>query len=420
MNLQDIAKSHQGCPFHKEKIGEEYQPFVNPQLSDPYSFYDFARSEQPVFYSSVLSGYAITRYSDIISILKDPAKFSSRDNIQVIGKYAPETIEVLRTGFPFVSDLVNSDGDRHKFLRAPLQKAFAPAKLKSMEGSIAKMVNRLIDNFINDGQVDILDKFAYPLPMEVIFTLYGAPLEMIPDFKHWGYQTTKLFSSALTVEEQVECARSFVSIQHAVANLIEEKRKAPADDLISNIIESELETPDIVAVLYGLIVAGHKTTSHLIGNTLKVLLEKPGYWKAISENPSIIPGVLEEGLRYDAPIPAMIRTNNEEVEIAGVKIPANSKLFLMYGSANRDENHYQNAAEFDIQRFQNQTSDHLAFGHGVHRCIGSGLALMETKIAFELLSKRIPNLRIKPNQELNYIPTLMTRGFTSLILEWNA
>ncbi|MEL6165822.1 MAG: cytochrome P450, partial [Cyanobacteria bacterium J06628_3] len=186
MNLQERT---QGCPFHKEKIGEEYQPFINPQLSEPYSFYDFARSEQPVFYSSVLSGYAITRYSDIISILKDPVKFSSRDNIQAIGKYAPETIEVLRTGFPFVSDLVNSDGERHKFLRTPLQKAFAPAKLKSMEGSIAKMVNRLIDNFINDGEVDILDKFAYPLPMEVIFTLYGAPLEMIPDFKHWGYQT---------------------------------------------------------------------------------------------------------------------------------------------------------------------------------------------------------------------------------------
>ena len=415
MNLEEKM---QGCPFHKEKIGEEYQPFVNPQLSDPYSFYDFARKEEPIFYSSVLNGYVVTRYEDIMTILKDPVTYSSKDNLQPIGEYTKETIDVLRTGFPFVSDLVNSDGSRHKFLRAPLQKAFAYSKLKSMEGSIAAIVNRLIDNFINDGRVDILDQFAYPLPLEVIFTLYGVPLEMIPDFKHWGYQTTKLFSSALNPEEQLECARSFVSIQYAVANLIEEKRKAPKDDLISTIIDSELTTPDMVIVLYGLIVAGHKTTSHLIGNTLKVLLEKPGYWKAISENPSIIPAVVEEGLRYDAPIPAMIRTNNEEVEIAGVKIPENSKLFLMYGSANRDENHYQNADEFDIKRFQNQTSDHLAFGHGVHRCIGSGLALMETKIAFELLSKRIPNLRIQPNQELNYIPTLMTRGFTSLILEW--
>ena len=419
MNVQDKTQSQtQGCPFHKEKIGEEYQPFVNPQLEDPYSFYDFARKEEPVFYSSVLSGYAITRYEDIITILKDHVKYSSKDNLQPIGEYTKETIDVLRTGFPFVSDLINSDGERHKFLRAPLQKAFAPNKLKSMEGSITAIVNRLIDGFINDGRVDILDKFAYPLPLEVIFTLYGVPLEMMSDFKHWGYQTTKLFSSALSPEEQLECARSFVSIQQAVANLIEEKRKTPADDLISTIIDSELTTNDMIIVLYGLIVAGHKTTSHLIGNTLKVLLEKPGYWKAISENPSIIPGVVEEGLRYDAPIPAMIRTNNEEVEIAGVKIPENSKLFLMYGSANRDENHYQNAEEFDIQRFQNQTSDHLAFGHGVHRCIGSGLALMETRIAFELLSQRIPNLRIQPNQELNYIPTLMTRGFTSLILEW--
>ncbi|MGB3640102.1 MAG: cytochrome P450 [Rivularia sp. (in: cyanobacteria)] len=416
MNVQDKT---QGCPFHKEKIGEEYQPFVNPQLEDPYSFYDFARKEEPVFYSSVLNGYVVTRYNDILNILKDPVKYSSKDNLQPIGEYTKETIDVLRTGFPFVSDLINSDGSRHKFLRAPLQKAFAYSKLKSMENSIAAIANRLIDGFIHDGQTDILDKFAYPLPLEVIFTLYGVPLEMMSDFKNWGYQTTKLFSSALSPQEQLECARSFVSIQHAVANLIEEKRKAPQDDLISTIIDSELTTNDMIIVLYGLIVAGHKTTSHLIGNTLKVLLEKPIYWKAISENPSIIPGVLEESLRYDAPIPGMIRTNNEEVEIAGVTIPDGSKLFLMYGSANRDDLHYQDAENFDIKRFQNQTSDHLAFGHGVHRCIGSGLALMETRIAFELLSQRIPNLKIQPNQELNYIPTLMTRGFTSLILEWN-
>ena len=419
MNVQDKTQSQtQGCPFHKEKIGEEYQPFVNPQLSDPYSFYDFARKEEPVFYSSVLSGYAITRYEDIITILKDPVKFSSKDNLQPIGEYTKETIDVLRTGFPFVSDLINSDGERHKFLKEPFLKIFAPGKLKKMSDSIAAIGNRLIDGFIDDGKTDIITRFAYPLPLEVIFTLYGVPLKMIPNYKSWGYDTTKLFSSALSASEQSKCARSFVEMQYAVASLIEEKRKAPQNDLISDIQDSELTINDMVIVLCGLIVAGHKTTSHLIGNTLKVLLEKPDYWQAVCENPSLIPGVLEETLRYDAPVPAMIRTNNEEVEIAGVKIPENSKLFLIYGSANRDENHYQNAEEFDIQRFQNQTSDHLAFGHGVHRCIGSGLALMETRIAFELLSQRIPNLRIQPNQELNYIPTLMTRGFTSLILEW--
>ena len=415
---QQIQSQTQGCPFHQGNIGEQYQPFVGSQVSDPYAFYEFARSQEPVFYSPVLNGYVITRYDDVLAILKNPTLYSSKDNLQPIGEYTKETIDVLRQGFPFVSDLINSDGDRHKFLRSPLQKAFAPGTLKNMESSIVGIVNRLIDGFIDEGEVDILDKFAYPLPLEVIFTLYGVPLEMMSDFKNWGYQTTKLFSTALSPEEQLECARSFVSIQYAVAELLEEKRRNPQDDLITTIVNSDLTINDAIIVLYGLIVAGHKTTSHLIGNTLKILLEKPGYWQAIYENPSTIPAVVQEALRYEAPIPAMIRTNNQEVEISGVKIPENSKLFLMYGSANRDEHHYENAGEFDVERFQNQSADHLAFGHGVHRCIGSHLALMETRIAFELLSQRIPGLRIKPQQHLEYVPTLMTRGFTSLILQW--
>ncbi|MGB3756145.1 MAG: cytochrome P450 [Rivularia sp. (in: cyanobacteria)] len=418
MNVQDVAQS-QGCPFHKEKIGEEYQPFVNPQLENPYSFYDFARKEEPIFYSSVLSGYVVTRYKDIVAILKDPVKFCSKDNLQPIGEYTRETIDVLRQGFPFVSDLVNSDGDRHKFLKEPLLKVFAPARIAAMSDSIAAIVNRLIDGFIKDGQTDIITQFAYPLPLEVIFTLYGVPLEMMADFKRWSYDTTKLFSSALNPEEQLKCARGFVEMQYAVANLIEQKRKAPENDLISDIQDSQLTINDMVVVLCGLIVAGHKTTSHLIGNALKALLEKPGYWQAVCQNPSFIPGVLQEALRYDAPVPAMIRTNKQEVEMSGVKIPENSKLFLMYAAANRDESQYKDAENFDIQRFANKTNDHLAFGHGVHRCIGSNLALLEARIAFEILSSRLPNLRIQPNQQLNYIPTLMTRGFTNLIVELN-
>lgn len=420
MNIHDKTQPQkQGCPFHGEKMGKQFQPFVSPQLEDPYSFYDFARKEEPIFYSPLLKGYVVTRYDDIVSILKDPTRFSSRDNLQPIGEYTPETIEVLRQGFPFVSDLINSDGQRHKFLRAPFQKVFAPARIKTMSDSIAAIANRLIDSFIDDGKADMITQFAYPLPLEVIFTLYGVPLEMIGDFKNWGYDTTKLFSSALNPEEQVKCARSLVDMQYAVASLIEEKRKAPQNDLISDIQDSELTLNDMIIVLCGLIIAGHKTTSHLIGNALKVLLEKPGYWKAVCEDPSIIPGILEEALRYDAPIPGMIRTNNEEVNISGVTLPKNSKLFLMYASGNRDENHYQDAQNFDIQRFQNKSSDHLAFGHGVHRCVGSNLALLEVRIAFELLSSRIPNLRISPNQQLNYIPTLMTRGFTNLNVEWD-
>ncbi|MCJ8283007.1 MAG: cytochrome P450 [Rivularia sp. ALOHA_DT_140] len=364
MNLQNTAQSlKQDCPFHqnlqKEKVADKYQPFSNSQLSDPYSFYEEARNKEPIFYSHLLDGYVVTRYEDIITILKDPAKYSSKDNLQPIGEYTKETIDVLRTGFPFVSDLVNSDGERHKFLKEPLLKVFAPARVKEMEGSVCATANRLLNQFIKDGQADILEQFANPMPLEVILNLYGVPLDKMTDIKIWCNDMAELFSSPLTPQRQVECARSFVSLQYMVADLIEQRRKKPQDDLISNIQDSDLTMPDMVMVLCGLIFAGHKTTSHLIGNTLKILLEKPELWQAVRENPSIIPGVIEEALRYEASVPAVNRTTTEIVNIRGLILPKGSKLFLMYGSANRDENKYENAQEFDIKRFQKTGQTHL-------------------------------------------------------------
>ena len=424
MDTQNTAQlQQQGCPFHnqspqKQEVSEKYQPFSNSQLSDPYSFYEEARNNEPIFYSNTLDGYVVTRYEDIITILKDPIKYSSKDNLQPIGEYTKETIDVLRTGFPFVSDLVNSDGERHKFLKEPLLKVFAPARIIEMEGSVCATANRLVNKFIKDGQADILEQFAFPMPLEVILNLYGVPLEKMSDIKIWCNDMAELFSSPLTPTRQVECARSFVSLQYMVADLIEQRRKSPQDDLISNIQDSDLTMPDMVMVLCGLIFAGHKTTSHLIGNALKILLEKPELWQAVRENPSIIPGVVEEALRYDAPVPAVNRTTTGTVEIGGLILPKGTKLFLMYGSANRDENKYENAKNFDIKRFQQKNPPHLAFGHGMHRCIGSKLALTEARIALQILAARLPNLRLQPNQEFTYIPTLRSRGCTNLFVEW--
>lgn len=403
------------CPH----LGQEFQPFVNPQLEDPYSFYQRARNEEPIFYSPLLNGYVLTRYQDILTVLKDPARFSSADNLQPIGEYTKEAIEVLRQGFPMVRDLVNSDGEQHKRLRAPFLKIFVPERLVAMEDSIRAIANKLIDNFINDSHVDILSEFAYPLPLEVILTMYGVPLEMMPQIKQWCHDTTALFSSQLTPEHQLECAHSFVAMQHAVAGLIEERRKVPQNDLISDIQDSDLSINEMVVVLYGLIVAGHQSASHLIGNGLKILLEHPQLWQAICDDSSLIPAAVEEVLRYEAPVPAMIRTTTAEVSISGVTLPKGTRLFLMYGSANRDESQYRDSDRFSIERFKQTTPNHLAFGHGAHHCIGSNLARREGRIALEILSKRLPNLRLCPNQQLSRNPTLMSRGFTHLYVEWD-
>ncbi len=413
---QDVTPStKKTCPH----MGQEFHPFISPQLEDPYSFFERARKEEPLFFSPLLSAYVLTRYSDILTVLKNPAKFSSKDNLQPIGEYTPEVIEVFKKGFPMVRDLLNSDGEHHKRLRAPFLKIFVPEKLQAMEDSIRAIANKLVDSFVQQGRVDIIEEFAYPLPLEVILTLYGVPLKMLEDIKNWGHNTTALFSSKLTPEQQLKCARSFVEMEYAIAGLIEERRKNPQNDLVSEIQDSDLTLNEMVIVLCGLVVAGHKTTSQLIGNGLKLLLERPELWQKLCNDPSLIPHAIEEVLRYEAPVPAMIRTTTQEVELAGVTLPENTRIFLMYGSGNRDEDEFKNAAEFELERYQQPNSKHLAFGHGAHHCIGSNLARREGRIAFEVLSQRLPNLRLSPNQKLENIPALMSRGFKHLDLEWD-
>lgn len=415
MTAQNPTQSEKKCPH----LGDEYQPFTNPQLSDPYSFYQRARSEEPLFYSPLLNGYVLTRYDHILSVLKDPARFSSADTLSPIVEFTPQVFDVLRQGFPLVRDLVDSDGEEHKRLRAPFMKVFAPERLEGMEDSIRAIANSLLDNFVNDGQADIILQFAYPLPLEAILTMYNIPLDRMTELKKWCYDMNALISSPLTPQEQVECARSMVAMQHFIAGLIEERRNVPQNDLIGNVLTSDLNMPELVRILTGLIQAGHKSSSHLIGNAIKHLLERPQLWQAICDDPSLIPTAIEEVLRYDAPVPTMSRTTTQDVELAGVQLPRGTRIFLMYGSANRDETKYSNSDRFDIERFKQESTNHLAFGHGVHHCIGSNLARREARIALEILSQRLPNLRLRPNQELTHVPTMILRGFTNLEVEWD-
>ncbi|NMG08878.1 cytochrome P450 [Brasilonema sp. UFV-L1] len=409
-----IPSEKKTCPH----ISEEYQPFVNPQLDDPYPFYKRARSEEPIFYSPLVNAYVLTRYNDVLSVLKDPIRFSSANSLQTVGDYPPEVIEVLRQGFPFIS-LINSDGEQHKRFRDPFLKVFASERLVVVEDSIRAIANRLIDSFINDGHADIVSQFAHPLPLEVILTMYTVPLEKMAEIKECGNSTSALFSTPLTKERQIECAQRYVALQHFLADLIEKRRIAPGNDLISELQTSDLNTPELTLLLCEMIIAGHKTTASLIGKSLKLLLENPKIWQSLCDDPSLIPVALEEVLRYDTPAQSMIRVTTQDVSLSGVTLPKGTRVLVLYGSANRDESQYTHADDFNIERFQQTPVNHLAFSHGFHHCTGSSLARREGRIALETLSLRLPNLRLCPNQQLTHIPTLLDRGYASLEVEWD-
>lgn len=398
-------------------LGEAFNPFAE----DPYPFYTRARQEQPVLFSPELDAWLIMGYKEIQQILLQPEKFSSRDTLTSPTTFYPGTLEVLVTGYLPVPIVLNTDGVEHTRLRLPLMKAFAPARIRAIEPFIRNVADVLVDAFIDKKRAEIIGQFAYPLALEVVLTLLGIPRHDIAQTRQWSHDWLTIMSVQLEEEQQVACARSTVAFQQYLASMIAERRETAQNDLISALLYADipgqelLTETELVLTLQGLILAGHESTTNMIGTGLLLLLEERERWKKLCEHPEYIPATVEEILRFDAPIQMFARTTTQEVTISGVTIPEDASLLLLYGSGNRDETTFPQAQEFQMQRASNH---HLAFGHGVHFCVGAALARLEGKIAFEVLCERLPGLSLIPDQVLTHIPTLLFRGYERLEVAW--
>lgn len=415
----------------------------DPLAENPYPFYARARQEEPIMFCPDLNAWIVTRYKDIQSILLQPATFSSSNTLTSPVTFYPRTLEELIKGYLPVPVVLNTDGPDHVRFRVPLTRAFAPARIKALEPFVQEVANRLVDAFIDNsrvflaeqlseashdsgvvarnGRVEIISQFAYPLALEVVFSLLGIPRKDIVQTRQWSQDWLMLMSIQLEEERQVEYARGTVDFQQYLVSLIAERRENPQDDLISTLLhfsvpdEEPITENELVILLQGLILAGHESTTNMIGTGLLLLLEHPEHWQWLLEHPEGIPQTVEEILRFDAPIQMFARTTTREVTIDGVTLPEEASLLLIYGSGNRDEEAFPDADKFQPQRTSNR---HLAFGHGVHFCVGAALARLEGRIAFEVLASRLPGLRLVPGQELTHIPTLLFRGYERLEVEW--
>jgi cytochrome P450 len=392
----------------------------DPLAENPYSFYARARQEEPIVFCPDLNAWLVTRHQDIQSILLQPGKFSSCDTLTSPVKFSQRALEELIQGYLPVPIVLNTDGAEHVRFRVPLTKAFAPARIRDMEPFVRTVADRLVDAFIDEQKTEIISQFAYPLALEVVFALLGIPREDIEITRKRSQDWLMLMSVQLDEERQAACAKSTVEFQHYLARLVAERRTAPQDDLISSLLtytsgDEPLTETELVITLQGLILAGHESTTNMLGTGLRLLLEHPEDWQALCRHPEHIPSAVEEILRFDAPIQMFARTTTQEVTVAGVTLPEEASLLLLYGSGNRDEAVFANADEFHYQRTPNH---HLAFGHGMHFCVGAALARLEGKIAFEVLCQRLPNLHLVPGQVLTHIPTLLFRGYEHLTVEW--
>jgi cytochrome P450 len=244
-------------------------------------------------------------------------------------------------------------------------------------------------------------------------------------FKQWSDDAVAPLGGLISYERRVECARSLVEFQHYFAARLDERRREPRDDILTDLINARLDgvapldTAEMLNILLQLLVAGNETTTNLIASAMMLLLKNPEQMAALVSDAALIPNLVEESLRMESPVQQLFRQATVDTEIGGVKIPARSIVAACYASANRDDAQFPDADRFDSRRDNART--HLAFGQGVHFCLGAALARLETRIAFELLLERLKNIRLAPNRnDFAHVPSLILRGLRVLYIEFDA
>jgi cytochrome P450 len=404
-------------------LGELFDPFLPEQREDPYPIYARARREEPVFYSPRLNLWVVTRYADIVAVTRDTDRFSSFNSLYIRAEPIPEVRAVLREGYEEFTSLVQSDPPDHTRVRAVFGKAFTPQRVAALEGRISELTRELIDAFVRDGRAELVSQLALPLPGYVICDLLGVPRSDMRQLRVWHEDKGVLMAGHAPPEAQAASARGYLSMQRYFKAQIEARRDEPREDLLTLLVPEEiggsapLSMQEAVCNAMDLLAAGHETTTALIASGIDLLLGRPEVAEALRDDSALIPGAIDEMLRFESPVRGFFRAVTAEAEVAGVRIPKGARVYLLYASANRDEAEFADADRFDIRR--KDAGKHLAFGKGIHFCVGSLLARTEGRIAFEQLLERLPGLRRGegPARRSDFI---LMRTFESLPIAWDA
>jgi len=402
-----------------------FDPLAPEQLENPYPIYARARSEEPIFHVPAFDLWVVTRYDDVLAVLKDHEAFSSEHAVTTATQARPApVVEELAKGFPPTPTLTESDSPLHDRLRGLVNKAFTARRVAAMEGRIAEIATGLIDDFAPEGRADVIERFAWPLPLSVIGDMLGVPVADLPVLHDWCHDWLLLLQAAGTVEDQVGYARSVVALQRYFTQALEERQREPTDDLMSALLEARLdgETPlsmiEAVRVPLNLIIAGHVTVTRAIGSGLLLLLDQPRELELLRASPERIPDAVEEILRMESPAQGLFRTATRDVKVGQVSLPKGARLMVHYASANRDERQFSEAERFVLGR--PEIAKHVAFGKGIHFCLGAPLARLELRIALALILERLPNFRLWGEQPIEREQIFFARGLSKLQLEWDA
>jgi cytochrome P450 len=394
-------------------------------LENPYEFYAAMREQSPVYHLPGTNVYIVSRYEDVLYASQHPEIFSSKR--VWMASDDPEVAAIRDKGFPDSNSLTATDPPEHTRLRALSTKVLSPRRFASMEPGVRALVNCLIDAFISQGEADLQSQYATPLPLIVTMDLLGLDHADAKDLKRWSDDYSEAIASnsrPMQRHRVLECAQSLTDMQLYFSRKIEERTASPGDDLISDLIKANLALPEpvehiiLVDLLRIFLIGGNETTALAIGTMMYRLLEKPELFARLRADPSLIPPAIEESLRFESPTQWSGRNTTADTEIAGFKIPAGSRVYLNWGSANRDDAKFPRQPEaFDLDR--PPPSGQLAFGYGPHFCVGSPLARMEMRITLEVFMSRLKNLRLAPKNESRFKANSVLRGLDQLHVQFD-
>jgi cytochrome P450 len=387
--------------------------FTPEIIANPYPWFDKLRSTQPVYFVESMGGWLLTRYDDVAAAFRHPKLSSAGRNEMLKRKVSDPAMRAALQS----EAMVFTDPPAHTRMRTLINKAFTPRAVDQM----ADRIRRAVDDFLTSaeprGSLDVIHDLAFPLPMLVISEMLGVPHEDRTQVKHWCDGMAQLVNAVGGLSEDqvragVATRREFVEYFRGLVNA---RRKQPRQDLLTALMQAEeagdrLSEAELFSNCLMLIFAGHETTTNLIGNATLALLQHPQQLQALRSNPALMANAIEESLRYESPAQATMRTAIEDVPLGGKTIGKGQPVWLLVGAANRDPAQFPNPDRFDITR---KEIKHLAFGAGIHFCLGAPLARLEGQIALAAMLKRFANLRLGTDK-FDYLDNFTFRGVKAL------
>jgi len=400
-----------------------FQPLDPTVRRDPYPLYERGRREHPAFVHAGLPFPLVSlfRYADIQGVLRDHGGFS---NDFTRGRLVPPEIAAL--GDPGPPSMLGTDPPLHTRLRSLVNKAFTPRIVRKLEPGLRAVGHELLDAALAQGEVDLVQALTYPLPVTAIAEIIGVPPEDRERFKVWSDQAVATLGTGFFAPPDVEMIERQLALREEMHGyfvpLAESRRKSPQDDLLTGLVEAEhegskLDHAEMLAMLVLLLVAGNETTTTLIGNAVLTLLDHPGELKRLRDDPGLLPTAIDEVLRFSSPVQFDPRRVTRPTEIAGVPLEEDAMVLCWLGSANRDESVFERPDAFDVGRRNNP---HLAFGFGVHHCLGHNLARLEARVALEVLLERTAHFERIDAEPLPLHPSPVFRAVTKLPLRLEA